>query len=217
MKIDILESFPTYVGFQEMQLDLDDLRKSCYEMRNKDVKGRTLSNSGGAWQSKDMNMSSPDARYFKNLIKAINIELNNFGKEFGLQEQICVANFWININPKGGHNKAHVHCSSLFSGVFYIDTPKDSGSLEILNPNRLMVETYKVIHQNIRFIPEIKASENGRYLPPKTLYPGSLNVNCKPNLLVIFPAWIEHLVNTNNSDSDRISISFNSQLVPRNF
>ena len=213
MKINILESFPTHVGFQKMQLDLDDLRKSCYEMRNQDVVGRNYSNSGASasWQSKDMFVSSPNAKYFKDLLRAINIELNNFAKEFGIQEKICIANFWININSKGGHNKAHVHCSSLFSGAFYIDTPKDSGSLEILNPNRLMVETYKVILINQSM--EEKQLKDGKY----NLYPGNLNVDCKPNLLVIFPSWVEHLVNTNNSDSDRISISFNSKIASRFF
>ena len=32
----------------------------------------------------------------------------------------------------------------------------------------------------------------------------------KPNVLLLFPGWVEHKVLMNNEDTDRISISFNT-------
>ena len=38
---------------------------------------------------------------------------------------------WANINPPGGMNRAHQHPNSLWSGVYYIKTPKKCGHLKI--------------------------------------------------------------------------------------
>ena len=41
---------------------------------------------------------------------------------------------WSNINPPGGMNRAHQHPNSLWSGVYYIKAPKNSGHLKIDDP-----------------------------------------------------------------------------------
>ena len=42
---------------------------------------------------------------------------------------------WANINPPGGMNRAHQHPNShLWSGVYYIKAPKNSGDLKIDDP-----------------------------------------------------------------------------------
>ena len=41
---------------------------------------------------------------------------------------------WANINPPGGMNRAHQHPNSLWSGVYYIKAPKNSGHLKIDDP-----------------------------------------------------------------------------------
>ena len=41
---------------------------------------------------------------------------------------------WANINPPGGYNAPHIHPNSLFSGVYYIKAPKNSGNLVCNDP-----------------------------------------------------------------------------------
>ena len=45
-----------------------------------------------------------------------------------------LGNMWANINPPGGMNRAHQHPNSLWSGVYYIKAPKNSGHLKIDDP-----------------------------------------------------------------------------------
>jgi uncharacterized protein (TIGR02466 family) len=41
---------------------------------------------------------------------------------------------WANINPPGGFNRAHIHPNSLWSGVYYVKTPKNCGHLKVRRP-----------------------------------------------------------------------------------
>ena len=36
----------------------------------------------------------------------------------------------------------------------------------------------------------------------------------EPNMLVIFPAWLEHITGINYMDNARISLAFNGTLIP---
>ena len=45
-----------------------------------------------------------------------------------------LGNMWANINPPGGSNRAHQHPNSLWSGVYWIKTPKNCGHLKIDDP-----------------------------------------------------------------------------------
>ena len=45
---------------------------------------------------------------------------------------------------------------------------------------------------------------------PKFLFPTQYwEVELKENMLLVFPSWVPHAVETNLSDEDRISLSFN--------
>lgn len=106
-----------------------------------------------------------------------------------------ITNIWININKPQGYNVAHTHPDSDLSGVFWINTPQNSGDLRFESPNHFT--QYKTI-QN--FNDEIKNSLN--YYHDFWLQPTE-------GKLIIFPSDIKHFVETNQSDEDRISISFN--------
>ena len=51
-------------------------------------------------------------------------DVYNFKKEI-VQK---ITNIWININKKNDRNQLHVHPDAIFSGVFYVNTPKDNKS-----------------------------------------------------------------------------------------
>ena len=89
---------------------------------------------------------------------------------------------WANINAKYSYNAHHVH-AGLLSGVFYLKTPKDSGRLILSNP---------------------AVRSQSHLIRPK-------DFPCEPEplSLIIFPTWLEHYVEPNKSEEDRISISFN--------
>jgi len=103
--------------------------------------------------------------------------------------------FWVNINYKNQHNILHSHdpfCDNALSGVFYVQTPKDCGNIRLYDPRYTLTSA-----------PDLKYYNNAS--PCHIFTP-------EPNLLLIFPSWLQHLVEPNNSDEQRISISFNIQL-----
>jgi len=99
---------------------------------------------------------------------------------------------WVNYNPPGSRNLRHQHnpyCGNFLSGVFYVKVPQNSGDIIFHDPR-----------------PHISGAPDQEYYydaHPSLLYP-SLEGD-----LLLFPSWLEHEVQENNSDEVRISISFN--------
>jgi uncharacterized protein (TIGR02466 family) len=48
---------------------------------------------------------------------------------------------WANINPPGGFNRTHIHPNSLWSGVYYVKTPKNCGHLKLEDPRSVSLMT----------------------------------------------------------------------------
>lgn len=106
---------------------------------------------------------------------------------------------WINISPPGASNKIHYHANCHFSGVYYISLKApECGSIFFRDPriaSRMM--TYPVDKASAFTSDEIEMRpEEGR--------------------MYVFPGWLEHGVEENRSDSDRVSISFNVLATPNN-
>jgi uncharacterized protein (TIGR02466 family) len=158
-----------------------------YQLKQSDP-GKTASNVLG-WHSRgnlfDLEVIAP----FKALITDAIAEVAN---AMGFQGvNIAPANCWANINSKYASNKIHDHANCLFSGVYYLKTPKDCGHLMFYDP-RSAKSFYK---------PQTK-----QY----TAYTADAVAHmAEAGLLLIFPSWLKHGVEPNLSDEDRISISFN--------
>ena len=130
-------------------------------------------------------------------------ELNRAMREIESQEAITqpceLVNLWFNVNPVGSHNAEHTHPRSDWSGVYYVQTPADSGVLHLQDPRD------RAHSQELKLKPQQETNprlwRDTRYQP-------------QPGLLLIFPAWLRHsvginLAQPNGEASDRISISFN--------
>ena len=110
-----------------------------------------------------------------------------------LDNEPFLGNMWANINPPGGYNRAHTHPNSLWSGVYYVKAPINSGHLKvedpkpcinISRPKRKQGQLHKHLWNEVHFEPIA-----GR--------------------LIMFPSWLNHCVDTNQSNDIRISVSFN--------
>ena len=104
-----------------------------------------------------------------------------------------LGNMWANINPPGGMNRAHQHPNSLWSGVYWIKTPKDCGDLKIDDPRSSAAMCR----------PRQKPGKLPTRLHRETHY--------KPiaGRCIMFPSWLMHCVDPNQSNDIRISVSFN--------
>ena len=102
----------------------------------------------------------------------------------------------VKTNVKGWHSPTNMHTipvfNSLFSGAYYIKVPNNSGFLKINDPR-----------QGTHFIKPARKDGIPIYLAPE------VHIEPKENRIIMFPSWLEHCVEMNESDDIRISVSFN--------
>ena len=105
--------------------------------------------------------------------------------------EFYITQSWLNVTRHGESHQQHWHPNSIVSGVFYISTVENDGICfhNPLSKEQEMVNVLSASHNMF--------NSGQRILPVKTLD------------LILFPSWIEHNVNTNQGDEDRISIAFN--------
>tara|TARA_B100000497_G_C7615346_1_gene369548 strand:+ start:137 stop:835 length:699 start_codon:yes stop_codon:yes gene_type:complete len=190
--------FPTYVfhrnmlnagetrGFSKDYLVL--LQTEIDSMRRNDPKGRQISNQYTGWQSNDGCESSPIFQKLMNeIVHTFNDEVLPFNGLNPKTAVVSIGNSWANINDKGAWNSPHGHAGCWYSGVFYIKADGDEGDL-------LMIDTdEKVLGE---FPPSQRTSNNFNFSPTS-------------GELVLFPSGAMHMVEPNQTDKERYSISFN--------
>ena len=130
---------------------------------------------------------------FEPLVNELFIMMQDIWQEEWLDKEPVLGNMWANINPPGGYNRPHLHPNSHFSGVYYVKTPKDSGNL-VCNEPRLGAHMV------------MPTRKNGK--PPKELW-REVQLEPKEGRIIVFPSWLWHLVEPNQSNDIRISVSFN--------
>jgi len=182
--------FPTRVW----QAQLDSLERylpqwvqEVLAMRAADPEpaGRTVR---AGWNSKDMAvLERPSFAPLRGAIRAACAsalaEMGQEGREFELQS-------WINLHDHGGFNFLHLHEGSLLSGSFYLSVPAGSGDFVFRDPRP------GVIHGYVK-----GAVVNGHT---------DIHLTPSAGLMVLFPCWMEHYVETHEGDEPRITIAFNA-------
>ena len=180
--------FPTIIYAKDFELDLNQMAQNIIQWSKED-KGVQKTNVNG-WHS-ETNMH--EKLEYKPLVDELFKMVNEVFNEEWLDGQAKLGNMWANINPPGGYNRPHIHPNSLFSGVYYVKATINSGQLVCTDP-RPGIQTC---------MPNRKKGE-----PPKYLW-RDIHLQPKENRAVIFPSWLWHSVQPNQSNDIRISISFN--------
>ena len=178
-------SIADYTPLNQQLLEL------IYQLKQQD-QGYSASNVLG-WHSKSNLFEFDEIKAFKALTDAAIVEVS---QAIGYGDvPIKAANCWANVNPKYASNKIHDHANCLFSGVYYVKTPKDSGTLMFYDP-RSAKTFYKPLVSTF------------------TAYTADAIAHAaEEGLMLIFPSWLKHGVEPNLSDEDRVSISFNYVFV----
>ena len=185
----------------QLDFDLEKLTEFAFEMWNKDKKGVHRTNRGG-WQSGDISKDKHEE--FIKLKKEINQYLQIYhleifrGMKFKEKVTQNNTNMWVNINEKHHYNEWHIHSYSTLSGVYYI---KHDGSVE---NGDILFKHPKDLYMTVSHWPE-GIVERGNEITTV-----GMNATPKSNMLLIFPSWLEHMVEPNLNNDSRISISFNS-------
>jgi uncharacterized protein (TIGR02466 family) len=151
--------------------------------------GVTKTNVKGWHSTTDMH-TKPE---YKRLVDGLFEAQHKIYQEEHLASEPFLGGMWANVNPPGGMNRAHMHPNSLWSGVYYVKAPKNCGHLRIDDPRSVAAISRPVMKEGKT--PARLWREN-QYEPIA-------------GRLIMFPSWLMHCVDPNESNDTRISVSFN--------
>jgi uncharacterized protein (TIGR02466 family) len=189
--------FTTAIYEKKLNFDVDFLSKKVYEIYDTDntIKSDWYCDTWNSLSNYDL-IADKD---FNLLLYEISNNVKDFSKSFGMtdKEKVVCNAAWVNISKPSNFQEFHNHPNSHFSVVFYIKTQKNCGNI-ILKNNESFFDMFT--------LPYKKNNYN--------------NLNCKTysiepenNMLLIFRSNLQHMVEKNNSNSDRISLSANFRIL----
>tara|TARA_E500000178_G_C16701241_1_gene608298 strand:- start:77 stop:667 length:591 start_codon:yes stop_codon:yes gene_type:complete len=188
MHRELLFPTPVYIADIEHPTLNQNLEKDIIAWSKED-KGIKRTNVKG-WHSTTNMHERPEFKKLVNMLYACQKTI--YEQEYYESEPV-LGNMWANINPPGGMNRAHQHPNSLWSGVYWIKTPKNCGQLKIDDPRSVACMTR----------PRQKDTKKPDRLWRETHYE-PIAGRC-----IMFPSWLMHCVDPNESNDIRISVSFN--------
>ena len=155
--------------------------------------GKNKSNLNG-WHSENFNLEDEEPKFFANSISSIiNESFNDMSWDLQKNKSKITA-MWSIINPKNASNLRHIHPNNSISSAYYVKASENSGDIVFYDPRS--ANTIKA--------PVVSNSNK--------LNSNTFTVQPKEGLLVLFPSYLHHSVNRNDSEEERIVISFNINL-----
>jgi uncharacterized protein (TIGR02466 family) len=104
---------------------------------------------------------------------------------------------WANVNGPGSFNHYHTHPNSLWSGVYYVragaygdDDIRHAGKLKFYDPR----------------------GQIDQLAHPGQGFGKNFNIAPEDGMMLVFPSWLAHSVNSFDSDTQRISVAFNARV-----
>lgn len=97
---------------------------------------------------------------------------------------------WANVHDAGGYNRMHTHREAWLSGCYYLQVPAGGGSIVFKDPR--------------------PGPQHARPLGGGVNSWSEVGLQPMTGALLLFPNWLEHSVEPNESDEPRVSIAFNA-------
>lgn len=148
---------------------------------------KTQKSNVGGWQSERQTFES--IKYLQPFLENLLLLVNKIYKEFNVNKEAEIVDYWFNINRKNNYDWAHNHPHCFFSAIFHIKFLENSGNLvfERADPLRDWIDIHTVNEKN----------SNSLVFKP---------IN---NDLIIFPSYLKYKIEQNTTDSERITMTVN--------
>jgi len=176
----------------------DELFDSCYAIAEDDEAGQKWSEEKGyPGYTSYASLTDLPWRFpiFKDMVESLDKHVASFAKdlEFDLDERpLVLEDLWINVLPEGGFHSAHIHPHSVISGTTYVAMPEGASALRLEDPRHAMMMAAPPRHKDAR-----QEMKNFVYLSPTA------------GDVLLWESWLRHEVVMNQSEFDRVSVSFN--------
>ena len=192
--------FPTQIAiadienFKDFQ---DDLIKWIYEYKSKDSGISKISNKGG-WQSLSKEVFLDEG--FKPFQSMLVDSVTELLLEFNIQREINLVQMWLNVNGPNSYNVSHRHPNVELAGVLWVKQTPEQG--------RFVFDNMDNGYRDAMLLHATDREHLERQKMPPEYVP-----KYKDGTLCIFPAGCSHRVEINETNEDRISISFNIKVM----
>ena len=192
--------FPTQVvsgtieDFDSFKQDLIDW---IYKYKENDPGISKISNKRG-WQSVSKEVFTDEGfEPFKDKLIPCVTELTN---EFHVVRQMDLVQMWLNVNGSFSYNVSHRHPGCDLAGVLWIKQTPKSGRFVFDNMDTGYRDAMLLNATDRDYLEEKKMPPE--YVPKYT-----------DGTMIIFPANLTHRVEINETEEDRISLSFNIKII----
>ena len=195
----IIPCFPTLIflkksfddEFEQIQKELWDTYNSLDFHHGETDHDLSLSEDGSLFNDNVL------SRYnCVNFLSFVHDCLMEFMDELGCDDnrEYYLKESWFTRTSKGQKAPLHDHGGIDISGVYYLQTNQEDGSLIFCNPHRGRTSNFLY-----------GVSDSTQKLPPEE------------GLLAFWPGLMYHTTEANKTDSERISVSFNIQIAREGF
>ena len=179
--------FPTSVWIfppaPKEQLDATSLRKAALDL----YKDPTTPVSESRSARHGWRLDSPhELKHFKPAFYYIESLLSQTSKRLGLETGLREFDSWLYVLQPGGYHVVHQHGPNLLAGILYLSDCIDTARLVLKDPRPSRLCT--------------PGSQSG---------PSEVPVSSAMGSAIVFPGWLEHWVEENESDQPLSYISFN--------
>jgi uncharacterized protein (TIGR02466 family) len=187
---EVVRLFPTFVWKSR-------LRPEVYEPINATIMARIAAlrqglpglQAGQAWQSGHGLHKLDELRHLVSCVRSAADAVLVFLR---ISDASCrITGCWANVNAPGACHRMHTHPNNFLSGAYYVQVEEGADTINFHDPR----------------------PQTGIVRPPVTeLTPYNTDqvvVRVSTGTLIVFPAWLPHSVDANESAKERISVSFN--------
>ena len=190
MPSDVISMFPTLVW----RVELDDPARDAIETKGLAALARMRRDlpppaPGEGWQSIQTLHELED---FSELVASARRTVAGILKFLSIgYDAVELTACWATVLPRGAAHRIHQHPNNFLSGVYYLRTGAGADTINFHDPR----------------------SQTGIIRPPVTELTAAntdqVVLRVRNGTLLVFPAWLQHSVDANAGESERISISFN--------
>jgi uncharacterized protein (TIGR02466 family) len=180
--------FPVAVGMDSIERDFTKKEMSTFDK----IMETTHNNEGNITTDNNYVLDTPALKKLKELVKTkLDLFIDTHYPPENEDLKFVITQSWINISQPNQWHHPHGHPNSLFSGVLYLNAVPDVDKIFFIKD-----EPYQRIEYPFKGWNSFNSRE--WWLPVET---GSI---------VIFPSYLRHRVAPNQSEHNRVSLSFNT-------
>jgi uncharacterized protein (TIGR02466 family) len=189
---EVLRLFPTFVWKAQLATEIHRPINHTILGKLSELLPAPGAAPGVLWQSSH---GLHELEAFAGLVTAIRVAVASVAEFLELGAAAYeITGCWANVGPPGAWHRMHSHPNNLLSGVYYVQLQEGADTINFHDPR----------------------PQTGILRPPVTgltaYNTDQVVVKVAVGTLLVFPAWLPHSVDSNASEANRVSVSFNVML-----